>query len=99
MDTPERLSKFRKDTKIPFNWDVGPSKKGQGLSFSKSGTSKADEVRIKEPVQGNQYPNSRIPNVRLKKDGTWRDINGNVVTLESEAAHIPLEGFKFPHWM
>jgi len=46
----------------------------------------------------NRYPNSRNTNVRLKKDGKWRDIDGNIVDIETEAAHIPLDGFSVPDW-
>jgi hypothetical protein len=92
------LDEFRKDMNIPDHWEVGPAKKGDGLSFSKPGTNKADEMRIKEGIPSSEFHNSREPNVRLKKDGAWRDIDGKEVPLKSEDAHIPLAGFKFPDW-
>jgi hypothetical protein len=55
-------------------------------------------MRIKEGIPSSEFHNSREPNVRLKKDGAWRDIDGKEVPLKSEDAHIPLAGFKFPDW-
>ena len=41
-----------------------------------------------------QWASQRVDYVKIKRDGHYRDINGNVVLSKSEEAHIPLSQFK-----
>lgn len=96
----EVLEKFRGDKGIPKDWNLEISKNKKGVRLNKPGTSRADEVRIMPGQPDSPFKNSRKPYVTLKKNGKWRDINGNVVDLQSEAAHIPLDKFtKLPDWL
>ena len=98
INNPTMMKKVRDDVKIPGNWDQKVTNDGKGLRFAKPGTSRADEVRIMPPNPNLPYDTAKVPNVRLKKDGKWRDKDGNIVDLQSDASHIPLEGFTFPNW-
>lgn len=49
-------------------------------------------------MQGNPnspYPGSRQPYVRWQRNGQALDVNGQPVSKYSDAAHIPLEDFRF----
>lgn len=95
----ELMQKLRIDMKIPSTWDEKVTKDGKGLRFAKPGTSRADEIRIMPPNFDLPFDTAQVPNVRLKKDGKWRDKDGNIVELQSDESHIPLEDFSFPDWL
>ena len=99
INNPRMMKKLRQDTGIPGNWDETITQDGKGLRFAKPGTNRADELRIMPPNQNLQYETSKVSNVRLKKDGKWRDKDGNVVDRRSDESHIPFERFDFPDWL
>ena len=94
------LEKFRRDKKIPKNWDLDRSNKNDGIKFIKPGTKRTTNIRIQQGDPGSRYPNSREPYVRIDRNGNAQDINGNTVPKDSNAAHIPLRLFRqFPDWL
>jgi hypothetical protein len=87
--------------KMPQAWKNLPGSKlaetGKGLKWTKDGS---NEIRIMEAVPNSQYQSQRVNYVRLKKGGSYLDINGNPVptTLPGnvpnpnfqELTHLPL---------
>ena len=87
--------------KMPQTWRNLPGSKlaetGKGLKWIKDGS---NEIRIMEAVPNSQYQSQRVNYVRLKKGGSYLDINGNPVptTLPrnvpnpnfQELTHLPL---------
>ncbi len=95
----EVLEKFRSDKKIPRDWELRASDSGGGVKYTRPNTQKGDEIRLMPAKANPPGPNSSKPYVTIKKGGQYRDINGNVVPRQSEAAHIPVSEFrKIPDW-
>ncbi|MFK7826939.1 MAG: hypothetical protein AB8G05_22540 [Oligoflexales bacterium] len=89
-------NKLRKDKRIPTDWEVGPTKKHPGISFSRPGTVKADEVRIMPANPNSPWSSQHRPYATMKKNGKYYDKNGNILQdNKNDAAHIPLDEFKF----
>lgn len=91
--------KLRADKGIPADWIFGSTTKGKkdGISFSRPGSLKSDEVRIMPGNPNSPYPNSQKPYVRIQFGGRPYDKNGNLLPDEfRDEAHIPLDEFKFP---
>lgn len=92
------LNKLKEDMGIIGDYEVGITTKGDkdGISFSRPGTVKSDEIRV---MPGNpKNPNQNDPYVSIQKGGQRRDINGKVVNRDSKEAHIDMNDFRVPDW-
>lgn len=79
---------------VPKDWIKKPSKTGGGVRYVDP-RNQHNSIRIMPGDPNSRFPNSRRPYVRLQRDGRALDINRSFVEARSEAAHIPLEKFKF----
>ena len=81
---------------VPDDWVKRPSRDGNGYKWVKPGTKGSTDVRIQKGDPNSQYPNSREPYIRWKKDGKWLDKNGNPLPNKKDPrGHIPIDEFDF----
>ena len=85
---------LRRPAGIPDDWKARPTKGGKGVQYDHP-TNKHHYVRVMRGNPSSQYRNSRRPYVRVQAHGQARDVHGNIVPKRSEAAHIPVEDFRF----
>jgi RHS repeat-associated protein len=82
---------------LPESWRVSPTNTAGGVMYTQPGNQHS-WVRVMQGRPNSPYPNSREPYVRWQRNGATLDVNGDVVAKNSEAAHIPLDVFRFlPH--
>lgn len=86
------IDKLRSDKGIPTNWSLEKANDGKGIRFFRPNSNRADEIRIMPGNPQNPNPINQRPYVRIKKDGRYRDINGNV-TDNPDLSHIPVDDF------
>ena len=80
---------------IPSSWRVQSTKVEGGTKYVDP-TNTRNSVRVMQGNPNSKYPASRLPYVRWqKKNGEALDRKGNVVSPDSDAAHIPIDQFAF----
>ncbi|HXP07491.1 MAG TPA: RHS repeat-associated core domain-containing protein, partial [Acidobacteriaceae bacterium] len=79
---------------IPDNWVPQPSKKGGGTTYVDP-ANPYNRVRQMPGNPSSPNPAQQRPYVKWMKDGQYRDVNGNAVPGNSEAAHIPADQFRY----
>lgn len=86
---------FPRPKGMPSNFSVQFSEKGCGIIYFDPKNPNFHDLRVMPGSTISPNPYQQKPYVKYKKDGQYRDKNGNVVSGNSKEAHIPIEEFDF----
>ena len=85
---------FKRPDGIPDEWISSITDKGNGIIFRPLNDPRT-YVKIQKAKPNSPMLGQRYDNVRWMKDGKSLDAKGNIVIMQSEESHIPIEKFKF----
>jgi hypothetical protein len=85
---------FKRPDGVPEDWLQTPSNKGEGVRY-RDPRNLHNEVRIQRGEPDVSNPLQQRDYVKWKRNGQWMDKDGNIVSGESPASHIPIEDFNF----
>ncbi len=88
----ERL--FRRPEGVPRDWVREPARKGEGVKYVHP-NDRGTYVKIQKARPNSSQAGQKVDNVRWQKNGRSLNENGNIVSKQSEEAHIPTKDFKF----
>ncbi len=80
---------------LPPDWKVVPNRRDGGVRYVDP-DNPHNNVRVSPGNPTSEFPNSRVPNVKVVKSGKYLDKNGNEVPRNSAEAHQPLNTFELP---
>lgn len=86
---------------VPENWNVTPSKKGEGIKYTLEITKKngdpynIEEVRVMPANPNSANAGQRRPYVKHRIENNFYDKDGNVVLEDSLEAHIEYDKYDF----
>ena len=86
---------FKRPAGLPSSFTVHFSEKGCGMVYFDPKNLNFHDVRVMPGNLNSPHPCQQKAYIKYKKDGKYRDKNGNPVSENSIESHIPVEEFIF----